>query len=117
MTEGENGGLHNSELKSLDEHVGGILSEITTEENFSGKSGQSTYARLKGYGFKRVGLVGLGKVESVGSSTKAWKSLGESVASISKTAQATSVAVLVAGSSELSAEVRLAAASAITSGL
>lgn len=111
------GGLEDKELKSLDELVGGLISDIIKEEDFSGKIGQSTYTRLAGHSFKRVGLVGLGKVNAVSKSTKVWKTLGENIATASKTAQATSVAVLIAGSSDLSEDVKLAAASAITSGI
>lgn len=111
------GGLEDKELKRLDELVGGLISDIIKEEDFSGKIGQSTYTRLAGHSFKRVGLVGLGKVNAVNKSTKVWKTLGENIATASKTAQATSVAVLIAGSSDLSEDVKLAAASAITSGV
>ncbi|CAM6032588.1 unnamed protein product [Sphagnum compactum] len=113
----EEGGFQNPVLKNLDELFGGILGEITTEEDFTGKSGQSTFARLAGYGFKRVGLVGLGKLEAAGSSLKVWKDLGENIATHSKTAQAHSVATLIAQSKELSEDVKLAAASAITTGV
>ncbi|KAH9557910.1 hypothetical protein CY35_07G109500 [Sphagnum magellanicum] len=71
------------ELKKLDDFVGGVLKEIASEEEFKGKVGQSSFARLAGYGFKRVGL---GKLEAVvveegkTPSTKPWKGLGESVA-------------------------------------
>lgn len=113
----EEGGFQNPVLKNLDELFGGILGEITTEEDFTGKSGQSTFARLAGYGFKRVGLVGLGKLEAAGSSLKVWKDLGENIATHSKTAQAHSVLTLIAQSKELSEDVKLAAASAITTGI
>lgn len=111
------GCLEDKELKSLDELVGGLISDIIKEEDFSGKIGQSTYTRLAGHGFKRVGLVGLGKVDAVSKSTKVWKTLGENIATASKTAQATSVAVFIAGSSDLSEDAKLVAASAITSGI
>ena len=111
------GCLEDKALKSLDELVGGLISDIIKEEDFSGKIGQSTYTRLAGHSFKRVGLVGLGKVNAVSKSTKVWKTLGENIATAAKTAQATSVAVLIAGSSDLSEDAKLAAASAITSGI
>ncbi len=107
------------ELKKLDDFVGGVLKEIASEEEFKGKVGQSSFARLAGYGFKRVGL---GKLEAVvveegkTPSTKPWKGLGESVAAVSKTAQATSVAIFITHSKQLSETVKVTAAAAITSG-
>jgi leucyl aminopeptidase len=118
LEKNKQGEFENAELRKLDEFVGGLLKEITSEEDFTGKPGQSSFARLAGYGFKRVGLVGLGKVEASESSTKPWKSLGESVATASKTSQAHSVAILLlTGSAQLSENTKVAAASAITSGM
>jgi leucyl aminopeptidase len=118
LEKNKQGEFENAELRKLDEFVGGLLKEITSEEDFTGKPGQSSFARLAGYGFKRVGLVGIGKVEASESSTKPWKSLGESVATASKTSQAHSVAILLLTSSaQLSENTKVAAASAITSGL
>lgn len=115
-SKGESGKFVNAELGALDELTGGLLSEIATEEEFSGKPGQSTFHRIGGCGFKRVGLVGLGKAEKVDATSKVWRSLGESVATAAKTSQATSAAVVVVDAKGLSDLVKHAAVTSITSG-
>lgn len=113
---GESGKFENAELGALDELVGGLLSEIATEEDFSGKPGQSTFHRIAGCAFKRVGLVGLGKVEKATATTKVWKTLGESVGAAAKTAQAGSAAVVVVDAPSLGEDVKHAAVTTITAG-
>ncbi|KAG6556541.1 hypothetical protein Mapa_001480 [Marchantia paleacea] len=108
------GVFEDSALKKLDDALGGIFGEIVVEEDFTGKAGQSSSARVSGHGFKRVGFVGLGKPKSA--SSKTWKSLGESIATIAKPAQAKSVAVLIANLPELSSEAKVSAASAVSLG-
>ncbi|KAA3477614.1 leucine aminopeptidase 1-like [Gossypium australe] len=113
MTKDENSKFQNSILKKLDRLLGGLLAEVSSEEDFSGKSGQSTVLRLPGLGSKRVGLIGLGQSAS---SPSAFRGLGEAVAAAAKTAQANSVAVVLASSEGLSNESKLGIASAIASG-
>ncbi|KAE8676094.1 Leucine aminopeptidase 2 [Hibiscus syriacus] len=69
--------------------------------------------RLRGLGSKRVGLFGLGRSAS---SPAAFRGLGEAVSAVAKTAQASSVAIVLASSESLSTESKCSAASAITSG-
>ncbi|MBA0839134.1 hypothetical protein Goarm_004898, partial [Gossypium armourianum] len=113
MTKDENSKFQNSILKKLDRLLGGLLAEVSSEEDFTGKSGQSTVLRLPGLGSKRVGLMGLGQSAS---SPSAFRGLGEAVAAAAKTAQANSVAVVLASSEGLSNESKLGIASAIASG-
>ncbi|PWA87752.1 leucine aminopeptidase 2, chloroplastic [Artemisia annua] len=115
MTKDENSKFQNSILKKLDSQLNGLLSEVSKEEDFTGKTGQSTVLRLPGLGTKRVSLVGLGKGPS-GSSTLAYRSLGESVASAAKASQANNVAIALASSEDLTAELKLSTASAIATG-
>lgn len=95
----EAGSFKNSKLRKLDEFLKGILGAVTTEEDFTGKSGQSTFVRLPGFGFKRVGLIG---VETSGATSPSkWKVFGESVAAIAKTVQAGSLAITLANFQDL----------------
>jgi hypothetical protein len=64
---------------NLDENFGSSIEEITTKEDFIGKSQQSTFAKFERYGFKIVGFVGLEKLEANGSSIKFWQNLGKNV--------------------------------------
>ncbi|OIT01533.1 PREDICTED: leucine aminopeptidase 2, chloroplastic [Nicotiana attenuata] len=109
----ENSKFQNPILQKLDSKLGGLLSEASSEEDFSGKSGQSTVLRLPGLGSKRIALVGLG---SSVSSTAAYRSLGEAVAAAAKSAQASNIAVALASTDGLSAESKLSSASAIVTG-
>lgn len=113
MGKDENMKFQNPILKKLDTQLGGSLAEASTEEDFSGKSGQSTILRLPGLGSKRVGLIGLGKPSS---SVVAYRGFGEAIASAAKTAQASNVAVCLASSEGLTAESKLNTVSAIASG-
>ncbi|KAJ9550925.1 hypothetical protein OSB04_014970 [Centaurea solstitialis] len=115
MTKDENSKFQNAVLKTLDSQLNGLLSEASTEEDFTGKVGQSTILRLSGLGTKRVSLVGLGK-GFTGSSTSAYRSLGESVASAAKASHANNVAVALASSEDLTPESKLTTASAIATG-
>ncbi|XP_059635667.1 leucine aminopeptidase 2, chloroplastic-like [Cornus florida] len=114
MGKDENSKFQNAVLKKLDSQLGGLLSEVTSEEDFTGKSGQSTTLRLPGIGSKRVGLTGLGRCTS---SMAAFRSLGEAVAVAAKAAQASNVAIALASAEGLSAESKLNIASAMASGI
>lgn len=107
--------FENPILKKLDSQLGGLLAEASSEEDFTGKSGQSTILRLPGLGSKRVGLIGLGQC-TPNSPPAAYRSLGETVAAAAKTAQASDVAIVLASSEGLSAETKICTASAIASG-
>ncbi|PKI79398.1 hypothetical protein CRG98_000213, partial [Punica granatum] len=113
MAKDENSKFPNPILKKLDAHLSGLLAEASSEEDFTGKAGQSVVLRLPGLGSKRIGLIGLGKTASTAS---AFQGLGEAVAAAAKTANASDVAVVLADSTGLSAELKLATASAIASG-
>ncbi|KAJ0984290.1 hypothetical protein J5N97_002646 [Dioscorea zingiberensis] len=113
MSRDSNSKFENSILKSLDDKLGGLLAEATTEEDFTGKAGQSTVLRLPGLGFRRIGLTGLGQCSS-SSTTSAYRAIGEAVAAAAKAAQASSVAIVLA--SEITEDCKLKVASAIASG-
>lgn len=115
MTKDEKAKFQNVVLKNLDSQLNGLLSEVSTEEDFTGKAGQSTILRLSGLGSKRVSLIGLGNGPT-GSSTAAYRSLGESVASLAKASQSNNVAVALASSQDLTPELKLTTASAIATG-
>lgn len=114
MAKDENSKFQNLILKTLDSKLGGLLAEASSEEDFSGKVGQSTVLRIKGIGTKRVGLIGLGESAST---TTAFKGFGEAVAAAAKTAQASNVAVVLASSEGLSTELKITTAAAIASGV
>ncbi|KAK6944353.1 Peptidase M17, leucyl aminopeptidase, C-terminal [Dillenia turbinata] len=113
MAKDENLKFENSILKKLDSQLGGLLAEASAEEDFTGKSGQSTILRLPGLGSKRIGLIGLGTANS---SPAAYKSLGEAVAAAAKSAHANNVAIALASTEALSTESKLSTATAIASG-
>ncbi|PON41909.1 Peptidase M17, leucine aminopeptidase/peptidase B [Parasponia andersonii] len=113
LTKDESSKFENPILKKLDSHLGGLLAEASSEEDFTGKAGQSTVLRLPGLGSKRVGLIGLGQSASTAA---AFRGLGEAVAAAAKAAQACDVAIVLASSEGLSAESKLSTASAIVSG-
>ncbi|EXB96617.1 Leucine aminopeptidase 3 [Morus notabilis] len=113
LTKDENSKFENPILKKLDSHLGGLLAEASSEEDFTGKTGQSTVLRLPGLGSKRVGLIGLGQSAS---STADFRGLGEAVAAAAKAAQSAEVAIVLASSEGLSVESKLSTASAIVSG-
>ncbi|GJW68238.1 leucine aminopeptidase 1-like protein [Tanacetum coccineum] len=115
MSKDDTSKFQNPILKKLDAQLGGLLSEVSSEEDFSGKAGQSSVIRVAGHGLKRVSLIGLGK-GSTGSSTFAYRDLGESVATVAKTSQANNVAIALASSEGLTPESKLATASAIAKG-
>lgn len=107
-----NSKFQNPLLQKLDSKLRGLLSEASSEEDFSGKSGQSTILRLPGLGSKRIALVGLGS----STSTAAYRSLGEAAAAAAKSAQASNIAIALASTDGLSAESKLSSASAIATG-
>jgi leucyl aminopeptidase len=116
-TKSEDGKFSNAELGDLDAVVGGLLSVVAAEEEFTGKSGQSTFHRVIGCGFKRVGLVGLGKSDQVETNSKVWRSLGESIATAAAAAHSGSAAVVVVDVGSLSDAVKKTAASMIAAGV
>uniref|UniRef100_A0A0E0MLZ2 Cytosol aminopeptidase domain-containing protein n=1 Tax=Oryza punctata TaxID=4537 RepID=A0A0E0MLZ2_ORYPU len=85
-------------LAKLDGELGGLLSEASAEEDFTGRAGQSVALRLPTapgrHGFKRVCLIGVGN--NTPSSAAAYRSLGETVAAAAKSAQARTAAVALA---------------------
>ncbi|MFS7932145.1 putative aminopeptidase [Helianthus anomalus] len=110
MTKDKNSKFENQILEKLDSKVNGLLSEVSGEEDFTGKAGQSTVIRVSGLEAKRVSLIGLGKGPTDPSS---YRVLGESVASAAKASQANNVAVALASLEGLTPESKLATASAI----
>ncbi|KAJ0260365.1 Leucine aminopeptidase 1 [Hirschfeldia incana] len=111
LTKDANSKFENPILNKLDAHTSGLLSLVSSEEDFTGKPGQSTVLRLPGLPSKRIGLIGLGKSAS-SSSPAAYQSLGEGVANVSKASQSSTVAVALA-----SPESESSYASAIASGV
>nr|DAD27428.1 TPA_asm: hypothetical protein HUJ06_028896 [Nelumbo nucifera] len=101
MAKDENSKFENPILRKLDAHLGGLLAEASSEEDFTGKSGQSTVLRLPGLGSKRIGLIGLGQC-APSSIAAVYRSLGEAVAAAAKAAQASDVAIALASSEGLS---------------
>ncbi|KAL1207167.1 Leucine aminopeptidase 1 [Cardamine amara subsp. amara] len=114
LTKDESSKFQNPILNKLDAYLSGILVQVSSEEDFVGKPGQSIVLRLPGLGSKRIGLIGLG--QSV-SSPVAFHSLGEAVATVSKASQSSSVAVVLASPESVSDESKLSSASAIASGI
>lgn len=100
-------------LSKIDSKLNGLLAEASSEEDFSGKVGQSTVLRIKGLGSKRVGLIGLGQSPST---TALFKGFGEAVVAAAKSAQASNVAIVLASSEGLSSQSKLSTAFAIASG-
>ncbi|KAL2227931.1 leucine aminopeptidase 2, chloroplastic [Sesamum indicum] len=113
LAKDENSKFKNVVLQKLDSKLGGLLSEASSEEDFTGKAGQSTFLRLPGLGSKRVGLIGLG---SAASATVTYRNLGEAVAAAAKSTQASNVAITLASSEGIPAELKPSTASAIASG-
>jgi leucyl aminopeptidase len=105
--------FENSLLKKLDAKLGGQLSEASSEEDFTGKPGQSLVLRLPGLGSKRIGLIGLGQSAT---NTYNFRNFGEAIAAAAKTAQANDVGIVLASTGSISNESKLNTASAIVSG-
>ncbi|RDX90475.1 Leucine aminopeptidase 2, chloroplastic, partial [Mucuna pruriens] len=105
--------FENVVLSKIDSKLGGLLAEASSEEDFSGKVGQSTVLRIAGLGSKRVGLIGLGQSPST---PAPFKGLGEAVVAAAKSSQASSVAIVLASSEGLSAQSKHSTAHAIASG-
>ncbi|KHN18036.1 Leucine aminopeptidase 1, partial [Glycine soja] len=108
-----NSKFENVILSKIDSKLGGLLAEASSEEDFSGKVGQSTVLRITGLGSKRVGLIGLGQSPSTPSP---FKGLGDAVVEAAKSSQESSAAVVLASSEGLSAQSKLSTAYAIASG-
>ncbi|KAI3513874.1 hypothetical protein L1887_12092 [Cichorium endivia] len=115
ITKDETSKFQNPILRKLDSQYGGLLFQVSTEEDFTGKPGQSVIVRLPGLGPKRVGLFGIGKCNP-GPTTSAHRSLGESIASAAKAFQANHVAITLASFEGLTPDLKLKAASAIATG-
>ena len=109
-----NSKFENVILSKIDSKLGGLLAEASSEEDFSGKVGQSTVLRITGLGSKRVGLIGLGQSPSTPSP---FKGLGDAVVEAAKSSQESSAAVVLASSEGLSAQSKLSTAYAIASGI
>ncbi|PKA49218.1 Leucine aminopeptidase 2, chloroplastic [Apostasia shenzhenica] len=101
----------NAVLKRLDELLNGLLGEASVEEDFKGKPGQSIVLRLPGFGFRRLGLIGLGQF-----TVSAYHAIGESIAAVAKAAQARNAAILLASTNGVSDEFKSTVASAIAMG-
>ncbi|KAL6012165.1 hypothetical protein ACLOJK_002643 [Asimina triloba] len=115
MSKGEDTRFENPVLRELDKELDGLLSEVTIEEEFTGKAGQSTVLRVSGLGFKRLCLIGLGKFVP-SSATSTFRGLGEGVAGVAKSAQAGNVAIALASSEGFSTDSKFNVATAIVSG-
>ncbi|CAF2278830.1 hypothetical protein HID58_015463 [Brassica napus] len=114
LTKDDGSKFENPILNKLDAHTSGLLALVSSEEDFTGKPGQSTVLRLPGLATKRIGLIGLGKPASSSSSPTAFHSLGEGVANVSKASQSSTVAVALASPES---ESKLSSASALASGV
>ncbi|CAA3014768.1 leucine aminopeptidase 2, chloroplastic-like [Olea europaea subsp. europaea] len=110
MAKDENLKFKNSILLKLDKQLGGLLSEASSEEDFTGKVGQSTVLRLPGLGSKRIGLIGLG---STPSEIVSYRNLGETLGEAAKTSKSSKIAITLSSSEGLSAKSKIAIASAI----
>ncbi|KAG6599158.1 Leucine aminopeptidase 1, partial [Cucurbita argyrosperma subsp. sororia] len=110
----EAGHFKNPLLYQLDEALGGLLGEASSEEDFSGKSAQSLVLRVSGLKFKRVGLFGLGQSAC---SAATFVGLGEAIAAAAQASRAASLALSLAFSEDLSAESKPGIASAIALGI
>ncbi|CAI9783069.1 unnamed protein product [Fraxinus pennsylvanica] len=63
-------------MLKLDSQLGGLLSKESSEEDFTGKTGQAIVLKLRGLGSKRIGLIGLG---STTSAIASYRNLGETL--------------------------------------
>ncbi|XP_020110411.1 leucine aminopeptidase 2, chloroplastic-like [Ananas comosus] len=115
MSKDSDSNFENPILKKLNKQLNGLLSEASSEEDFTGKAGQTSVLRLPGLGFKRLGLVGLG--QNSPSNTSAYRGIGEAVAAVAKIAQAGSAAILLASSNAIPEESKPNALLAIASGI
>lgn len=114
LTRDAKSGFENLILNKIDSKLGGLLAEASSEEDFTGKAGQSTVLRIAGLGSKRVGLIGLGQSPTT---TALFKGLGEAVVTAAKSAQASNVAIVLASSEGLTPQSKLSTAYAIASGI
>ncbi|KAK4392778.1 Leucine aminopeptidase 2, chloroplastic [Sesamum angolense] len=96
----------------LGEWKGDILAVGVTEKDLA-KDENSKFKNASCLGSKRVGLIGLG---SAASATVTYRSLGEAVAAAAKSTQASNVAITLASSEGIPAELKPSTASAIASG-
>eukprot|EP00466_Bigelowiella_natans_P012780 jgi/Bigna1/85882/estExt_fgenesh1_pg.C_60337 len=78
--------------KELDESLGGILSDLVTENSFKGKKGEKVLTFLPGKNTKRVALVGAGDATKV--TADAVEALGSAIASAALDSKAKTALVL-----------------------
>ncbi|CAN1223863.1 Leucine aminopeptidase 1 [Linum grandiflorum] len=114
MAKPEGSEFENSLLKKLDSQLDGMLSDASSEEDFTGKTGQSMVLRLPGMSTKRVCLIGLGKSSST---TLAFQNFGEAFAAVAKSTQANSAAITLATTDSVSDESKVNTASGAVLGL
>ncbi|KAJ6750836.1 hypothetical protein OIU85_001379 [Salix viminalis] len=81
MTKDDSKRFENSLLKNLDTNLGGHLSETSSEEDFTGKPGQSMVLRVPGHGAKRIGFIGLGKSAA---NAYAFRNFGDAIAAAAR---------------------------------
>ena len=93
MTKDDSKRFENSLLKNLDTKLGGHLSEASSEEDFTGKPGQSMVLILPGHGAKRIGFIGLGKSAA---NAYAFCNFGKVIAAAAKNAEASNVGIVLA---------------------
>ncbi|XP_051130963.1 leucine aminopeptidase 1-like [Andrographis paniculata] len=109
----DNSDFKNPILQELDQLLGGLLRQVTSEEDFTGKVGQTVVVKTLGLA-KRIVLIGLGPAV-LGPAD--YQSLGKSVAAAAKSAQAQSAGIALASLETIPAELGPArAASAIALG-
>ncbi|KAJ6368396.1 hypothetical protein OIU78_000899 [Salix suchowensis] len=113
MTKDDSKRFENSLLKNLDTKLGGHVSEASSEEDFTGKPGQSMVLRVPGHGAKRIGFIGLGKSAA---NAYTFHNFGEAIAAAAKNAQASNVGIVLASTGSTSNESKLNIASTIASG-
>lgn len=117
MSKDSDSKFENSILNKLDDQLGGMLTEASSEEDFTGKSGQSIILRLPSMGFRRLGLIGLGQCSTSPSVTSAYRNLGEAIALATKASQSSKAAVVLASSDGFSLESKLNTAYSVASGM
>ncbi|CAA3014770.1 leucine aminopeptidase 2, chloroplastic [Olea europaea subsp. europaea] len=110
MAKDENLKYKNSIMHKLDSRLPGLLSESSSEEDFTGKTGQYMVLRLPGLGSKRICLIGLG---SATSAIASYLNLGETLGEVAKNTKSNKIAITLSSTDWISKESKLATASAI----
>lgn len=110
----------NSELKSLDDQLGGAVSDIVSLFEFQGKQGSSQTIRA-GKTARFVTLVGLGAPDKAAVTAEwgpsVWQSFGSAIAAAAKANKAKKVGVALVGASALSDDVKAGAAGKLANGI